>query len=742
MRILLVSSAFSGLTQRFYTELEDAGYSVSVELHLGDIPQLLEGVALFKPDLIICPFLTRRIPKELYECYRCLIVHPGIKGDRGPSSLDWAIQSGESEWGVTLLEAREEMDAGDIWASKTFPMRAATKSSLFYREVTQAAVDCLWEALTYFDAPAFKPEVLDYHKPTIKGQLRPLMKQADRAIDWKKHNTDEILRRIQAADGSPGLLAELYGKPYYVFNAHKASGLSGKPGDIIATANQAICLATVDGAIWIGHLQEKLATGGKGIKLPATQFLTDLLPKAATVAGAFKSLFSQAIQSITIDYTLPGRQLPCQEVWHELDGDIAYLYFSFHNGGMSTEQCRLLLSVYQYLAAQTVKVIVLMGGEEFWSNGIHLNHIEHAESPADESWLNINAMDDLIYQIITTLDKLTISAVAGNAGAGGAILAIAADLVWARDGVILNPHYKNMGELYGSEYWTYLLPKRVGLKMATALTEQRLPVSAKKAWRIGLIDQVLDKQHQLYYAQVKHLAKTYSADSQALRNSLAEKAKTRCFDESSKALASYRQFELTQMYANFYGNEDYHAARKRFVYKLGGETKTPENIAIHRQTGHLAKPISPGSLAHFVWQDVYQTGDDLVDSQHKDLFVLAEQLLCSDGHQELTGNFQKLYQHVKEHFTAEEEIMKKLNYHGYNRHINEHNLMLESLADIDRRINRQQWTQQDIETFMDKWGSHIIQSDMAFNDYFKAQQPEPLASKQVLHTFLLPEASV
>jgi len=91
MRILLISNAFSGLTQRFYTELEDAGYIVSVELHQGDMDQLLEGVALFKPDLILCPFLTKRLPKEIYEHYKCLIVHPGIKGDRGPSSLDWAI---------------------------------------------------------------------------------------------------------------------------------------------------------------------------------------------------------------------------------------------------------------------------------------------------------------------------------------------------------------------------------------------------------------------------------------------------------------------------------------------------------------------------------------------------------------------------------------------------------------------------------------------------------------------------
>ena len=279
MRILLISSAFSGLTQRFYTELEDAGYIVSVELHQGDIAQLLEGVSLFKPDLILCPFLTQKLPKKIYQNYKCLIVHPGIKGDRGPSSLDWAIQNNEPEWGVSLLEAAEEMDTGPIWSNKTFPMRQATKSSIFYREVTQAAIDCLWEVLTYFDAPDFRYETQDYSKADYTGKLLPLMKQQDRAINWKKHKTDEILRRINAADGSPGVLDEIYGKPVYIFNAHKETRLTGKPGEIIATANHAICRATVDGAIWIGHLKPKLEAGAKGIKLPAAFVLKNLLPK-------------------------------------------------------------------------------------------------------------------------------------------------------------------------------------------------------------------------------------------------------------------------------------------------------------------------------------------------------------------------------------------------------------------------------------------------------------------------------
>ena len=44
--------------------------------------------------------------------------------------------------------------------------------------------------------------------------------------------------------------------------------------------------------------------------------------------------------------------------------------------------------------------IVLMGGPDFWSNGIHLNLIEASAHPAEESWRNINAMDDLVREII------------------------------------------------------------------------------------------------------------------------------------------------------------------------------------------------------------------------------------------------------------------------------------------------------------------------------------------------------
>ena len=176
-------------------------------------------------------------------------------------------------------------------------------------------------------------------------------------------------------------------------------------------------------------------------------------------------------------------------IGYEETGPVGFLHFAFYNGAMSTGQCERLREAYAYARSRPTRVIVLMGGPDFWSNGIHLNLIEASPHPAEESWRNINAMNDLVRDIILTDRQLTIAALSGNAGAGGVFLALAADRVCARDGVILNPHYKGMGNLYGSEYWTYLLPRRVAPRAGESRsTDNRLPVGARQAAAMGLID--------------------------------------------------------------------------------------------------------------------------------------------------------------------------------------------------------------------------------------------------------------
>lgn len=569
MRILLLTHAFNSLTQRLAAELRAGGHEISIEFDIAD-SVAEEAVALFGPDLVIAPYLRRAIPESIWKQHVCLVVHPGIVGDRGPSALDWALQEGTGEWGVTVLQAEAEMDAGPVWATENFPLRAAKKSSIYRNEVTQAAVVAVLAAVDAYVAGG-KPTPLAQWQGA-RGVLRPLMKQAERAIDWQSDDTATVLRKINAADGFPGVADSLFGIPCHLFDAWPEASLAGSEdltaGAVIGRRETALLRRTRDGAVWIGHAKRE----GE-IKLPAT------LAFAAESAG---------LPELPLAGWWRVDHATWQDIAWEESGDVGFLHFEFYNGAMSTSQCRRLRDALIWAKSRPVKVIVLAGGADFWSNGIHLNVIEAAGSgdgsPADESWDNINAMDDLALELIETGGQITIAALAGNAGAGGCFLARAADLLWAREGVMLNPHYKNMGNLFGSEYWTYLLPQRVGDEGARAIMRNRQPLTAAGAVDCGFADACLAGDPSAFRIDVARRAlELVQAPDFARR--LVAKRERRARDEAAKPLAAYRAEELAQMRRNFYGfDPSYHVARHHFVRKSPASW-TPRHLARHRDLG-------------------------------------------------------------------------------------------------------------------------------------------------------------
>ncbi|TDD02985.1 formyltransferase family protein, partial [Nonomuraea diastatica] len=201
MRILLLCSAFNGLTQRSWLALRREGHEVSVELAVSE-QAMVEAAELAKPDLVICPFLKERVPAALWQGHRTVIIHPGPPGDRGPSSLDWAIVDAEPEWGVTALQAVEEMDAGPIWGYRMFAMPAEPprKSALYNGPVADAAVELVVEVAGKAADASFVPVPLDYRSPEVWGRLRRAMRHADREFSWSEPSED-IVRRVRAADG-------------------------------------------------------------------------------------------------------------------------------------------------------------------------------------------------------------------------------------------------------------------------------------------------------------------------------------------------------------------------------------------------------------------------------------------------------------------------------------------------------------------------------------------------------------
>jgi len=579
LRILLLCHSFNSLTQRLFVELGALGHTLSVEFDIAD-RVTEEAVELFRPQLVIAPFLKRRIPASVWTRLPCLVVHPGPPGDRGPSALDWAVLEGRQDWGVTVLQANAEFDAGPVWDHACVAMRAAPKGSLYRREVAEAAVQAVLRAVTRFaegGASATTPAA------ALAGTWRPAMPQSERRIDWLRDGTARVLAKLRSADGQPGVADELFGQPCHLCDGHAASAAMlatlppGAPRELLARRDGAVLRRTVDGAVWIGQARAASACGdGAPFKLPAALAFAAQAGRLPEWPAPLERPDDEWGELRYRELGPPGARVGC-------------LSFDFHNGAMSTAQCEQLLAALREVRRRDIRVLLLLGGRDFFSNGIHLNCIEAAahrpdDSAADESWRNINAMDDVALELITTTDRLTVAALRGNAGAGGAFLALAADEVWAHRGVVLNPHYKNMGNLYGSEYWTYLLPRRLGADGARALMQRRLPLGAAEAARLGLIDRCIDADPAAFEAQAVAGALALAV-SHNLARRVADKQVARIADEARRPLAEYRQDELSRMHRNFYGfDPSYHVARYHFVHKLP-QAWTPRHLAVHRGAG-------------------------------------------------------------------------------------------------------------------------------------------------------------
>ncbi|MHA7959220.1 hydrogenase maturation protein [Streptomyces sp. L500] len=548
MRILLVASAFNSLTQRVFAELGDRGHSPAVAV-VDDEDAVRAAVARHPADLVVAPMLRTAIPRDVWSRHTCLVVHPGPPGDRGPSSLDHALRDGARHWGVTVLQAEEEMDAGAVWAAEGFAVPdGVAKSDLYRGEVADAAVRAVLLAVERHASGRWTPRPQD----GPPARARPYLRQEERRIDWREQPTESVLRALRAADSQPGVRDELLGAEWFLHGGHAEDRLRGRPGRVLATRAGAVCRATADGAVWIPELRRcRTDTDPPGLKLPAALALGDRLPPVPEIPA-------------------PLQPPPGRDTWSDIryteTGPVGFLRFRFPGGAMSTSHCRRLLNAYRQACRRPTALLVLGGERDIFSHGIHLNVIEAAADPAAESWANINAMDDLVEAVLTTTDRLVVAAVGGGAGAGGAMLALAADEVWCRDGAVLNPHYRLMG-LYGSEYWTYTLPRRVGAEQAAALTEQAAPVSAARALVLGLVDRVLPASPGEFAAAVARTADALTRHTDTAARIAAKKA-AREKDERIRPLAAYRADELRRMRAAFFTPDaPYHALRSAFVRK-------------------------------------------------------------------------------------------------------------------------------------------------------------------------------
>jgi len=126
-----------------------------------------------------------------------------------------------------------------------------------------------------------------------------------------------------------------------------------------------------------------------------------------------------------------------------------------------------------------------------------------------------------------------------------------------------------------------------------------------------------------------------------------------------------------------------------------------------------------------VWDEKYATGIDLIDNQHKELFFLTNELFraCLGGESVVQGVFKetmgRMVDYVRFHFSAEQDLLQKINYPDYQEHKKQHDTLVMKILEAVKEYSegKKLVPNQFVRTLRDWILSHIAHYDKLYASY-------------------------
>ena len=193
----------------------------------------------------------------------CINIHASLLPRwRGAAPIHRAIEAGDAETGITIMQMDEGLDTGDMLLIDREPIAADDTTARLHDRLAAMGGRLIVDAL----------------RKLAQGQLPATPQPAEGVTYAAKIAKDEapldfalpaavLLRRIHAFNPFPGAVAHAGELALKVWNA-RVSNARGKPGTVLAVDADGITVACGEGALVFTELQKP---GGK--RLPAAAFL-------------------------------------------------------------------------------------------------------------------------------------------------------------------------------------------------------------------------------------------------------------------------------------------------------------------------------------------------------------------------------------------------------------------------------------------------------------------------------------
>lgn len=218
-------------------------------------PEFIEAMRLKKLDLIVVVAYGQIIPQTLLDVPRhgCINVHTSLlPRHRGAAPIQWAILSGDSETGVTIMKMDAGLDTGPILSQRRTPIAPADNAQTLHDRLAQMGAELLLETIPgYIDGriqPAAQPPGETYARKIEK---------ADGLIDWSAPCV-EIWRKVRGLAPWPGAFTfyEQAGarRMLKIWQAEPASR-DGLPGEVLGADKSGLLVACGAGSLLLTGIQ-------------------------------------------------------------------------------------------------------------------------------------------------------------------------------------------------------------------------------------------------------------------------------------------------------------------------------------------------------------------------------------------------------------------------------------------------------------------------------------------------------
>jgi methionyl-tRNA formyltransferase len=227
-----------------------------------------EAIEAARADVMVVAAYGLILPQWVLDAppQGCLNIHASLLPRwRGAAPIHRAIEAGDTETGITIMQMDAGLDTGDMLLVERLPIAPSDTTASLHDKLAVLGGRLIVEALEMAACGGLPRTPQPAEGVTYAHKIE----KAEAAIDWSLP-ADAIERRIRAFDPFPGAAAQLRGEAVKVWRANAIVHGRGSvvPGTIVAVDAHGIGVACGQGRLEITELQRP---GGK--RLAAGDFL-------------------------------------------------------------------------------------------------------------------------------------------------------------------------------------------------------------------------------------------------------------------------------------------------------------------------------------------------------------------------------------------------------------------------------------------------------------------------------------